>query len=80
MNQNEIHFQKESELNLKQITIMEVICFIRGEIWTLLINSKLNLFERIYATKGMLAFIEQQKRKKKYEKDNEEDKGFIRVL
>ena len=45
-----------------------------------LINSKLNLFERIYATKGMLAFIEQQKRKKKYEKDNEEDKGFIRVL
>ena len=59
---------------------MEVICFIRGEIWTLLINSKLNLFERIYATKGMLAFIEQQNRKKKYEKDNEEDKGFIRVL
>jgi len=44
-----------------------------------LIKSKLNLFERNHATKGMLAFIE-QKRKKKYEKDNEEDKGFIRVL
>lgn len=45
-----------------------------------LIKSKLNLFERNFATKGMLAFIEQQKRKKKYEKDIEEEKGFIRVL